>query len=143
MHAQRIRIAVIAIDLFEAVSAIAGALGLLMGFMKIPIDVLSGTPFADFSVPALLLGFVVGGSALAAVVIALWGPRSIDALASAIAGCITVGWLTIEVAMIGLDSWAQVIWWLVGAVMIVLAALLWQAESHAHPAPVGQTRQPV
>jgi len=38
---------------------------------------------------------------------------------------------TIEVGMIGVGSWAQVVWWLVGAVMIALAVLLWQAETHA------------
>ena len=125
------RIAVVIADLFEAVSAIVGALGLVIGFMNIPVSVLSGTPFADFTVPALLLGVVVGGSALAAAAIAVFGPRQIDALASAIAGCITVGWLTVEIAMIGLGSFAQIVWLLVGLLMVALAGVLWQAESRA------------
>ena len=129
MSEKVLRIAVIATDLFEALSAGIGAVGLVVGFMNIPVDVLRGTPFADFTVPALLLGFVVGGSALAAAAIAIFGPRQIDALASAVAGCITVGWLAIEIAMIGLGSWAQVAWLIVGLVMIGLAALLCLAES--------------
>ena len=65
MGTRRIRSAVVAIDLFEAASAIVGAIGLLTGFMNIPASVLSGTPFADLSVPALLLGCVVGGTVAA------------------------------------------------------------------------------
>ncbi len=130
MDEKRIRAAVVGVDLFEAVSAIVGAVGLIAGFMAIPLSILSGTPFADFTVPALLLGVVVGGSALVAAVITAFGPRRFGPLASAIAGTITVGWLIIEMAMIGLGSWAQVVWLLVGLLMIGLAGLLWQAESH-------------
>src|SRR5579864_5916740 len=133
MNEKRIRTAVIAADLFEAASAFLGAAGLLVGFMGIPVSILIGTPFTDFTIPALLLGVVVGGSALVAGIIAALALRPYDAFASGVAGCITVGWLTIEIAMIGLQSWAQVVWWLVGALMIVLAVLLFEAESHAAP----------
>jgi hypothetical protein len=125
------RIAVVVTDLFEAVSAIVGAVGLVVGFMNIPLSALHGSPFTDFTVPALLLGFVVGGSALVAGVITAFafGPQRFGALVSAAAGCITVGWLIIEIAMIGLGSWAQIAWLLVGLLMIALAGLLWRAES--------------
>jgi hypothetical protein len=143
MSERRIRAGVVLVDLFEAVSAAVGAVGLVVGFMNIPLSTLNGTPFTDFTVPALLLGFVVGGSALVAAVITAFalGPRRFDALASAAAGCITVGWLTIEIAMIGLSSWAQVVWLLVGLLMIGLAGLLWWAESR--PAGVSGSQQPV
>ena len=141
MNEKRIRIAVVAADLFEAASAFLGAAGLVVGFMGIPVSILSGTPFADFTVPALLLGFVVGGSALVAGIVTALGLRPWDALTSAAAGCITVGWLTIEVGMIGLGSWAQVAWWLVGVLMIALAVLLRLAETHA--APMRRSHQPV
>jgi hypothetical protein len=129
MNEKGLKTAVVVMDLFEAASAAIGAIGLVVGFMNIPLSVLNGTPFADFTIPALLLGFVVGGSALAAAVITVVARHPYGALASGIAGAITVGWLTIEVAMIGLGSWAQVVWLLVGAAMMVLAALLWRAES--------------
>lgn len=63
---------------------------------------------------------------------AFW-PARMGGLASPIAGCITVGYLTVEIAMIGLVAWPQVVWFLVGLLMIGMAALLWQAESHASP----------
>lgn len=131
MGEKGVRITVVGVDVFEALSAVVGAVGLVVGYMNIPLSVLSGTPFTDFTVPALLLGFVVGGSALVAGVIAVLRLRRLDALASAAAGGITVGWLGIEIAMIGLGSWAQVAWLVVGALMIGLAGLLWMAESRA------------
>ena len=139
MSERRVRIAVVAVDLFEAVSAIVGAVGLVVGFMNIPVSVLNGTPFTDFTVPALLLGFVVGGSALVAAAIATLGPRPFGALASAAAGCVTVGWLVVEIAMIGLGSWAQVAYLLVGLLMIGLAGLLWRAGSR-QAVPIGRPR---
>ena len=129
MNERNVRAAVVVVDLFAAVSAIAGAVGLVVGFMNIPASVLSTTPFADFTIPALLLGLVVGGSALAAGAIALFGPRRIEALATAAAGCVMVGWITVEVAMIGLGSWLQPFYFVVGLVMIGLAGLLqWAAR---------------
>jgi len=131
MGEKGMRIAVVGVCLFEAVSAAVGAVGLVVGFMNIPVSVLDGTPFTDFTVPALLLGFVVGGSALVAAAIAAFGPHPFDALAPAAAGCITVGWLIVEIAMIGLGSWAQVVYLLVGLLMIGVAGLLWRAGSKA------------
>jgi hypothetical protein len=141
MNETRIRIAVAAIDLFEAVSAIVGAIGLVVGFMNIPVAVLSGTPFADFTIPALLLGVVVGGSALVAAVVSALGHRYYDAVASGIAGGITVGFLTVEIAMIGLGAWPQVVWMLVGLAMVGLGALLWQVETRS--AALSRTQQPI
>ena len=129
MSKRGIRVAVIAVDLLEAVSAIVGGIGLLVGFMNIPISVLHGGPFSDFTVPGLLLAVVVGGSALVAACVTAFRTTRLGAIASAAAGCVTVGWITTEVAMIGLGSWLQVTYFAVGVVMIALAALLWRAES--------------
>jgi hypothetical protein len=141
MSERGLRIAVAGVDLFEAASAIVGAVGLVVGFMNIPVSGLAGTAFTDFTVPALLLGVVVGGSALAAAVVTAFGPRRRAAAASAAAGCITVGYLIVEIAMLGLVHWAQVVWLLVGLLMIGLAALLWRGESPA--AAVSGSYQPV
>lgn len=131
MRERRIRIALVVVDLFAAVSAIVGAVGLVVGYMNIPLSALNGTPFADFTVPALLLGIVVGGSALVAAVIALVGPRQLETLASAGAGVVMVVWMTVEIAMIGLAIWVQVAYFAVGLLMIGLAALLQWAKPGA------------
>jgi hypothetical protein len=111
--------------------------------MGIPLTELHGTPFTDFTIPALLLGIVVGGSTLAATMVTVWGPPWSWPLVSAAAGCIMVGWMTIEIALIGLDVWVQALYFAVGLLMIALAGLLQRAESrhadvssrmHAHVA---------
>ena len=135
MSEKTARISVVVVDLVEALSAFVGAIGLVVGFMNIPVSVLDGTPFADFTVPALLLGFVVGGSALAAAAVTAFARPAYGAFASAAAGFVTLGWLTVEIAMIGLGSWAQVAYLLVGGLMVGLAGLLWFAE----PRPVSLT----
>ena len=66
----------------------------------------------------------------------MFGPRDvtpfaswrIDALATAAAGSIMTGWIVIEVGLIGLGSWLQVIYFAVGLVMLGLAGLLQRAE---------------
>jgi hypothetical protein len=147
MRERTIRITLVVVDLFLAASAIVGAIGLVVGFMNIPVSGLHGTPFKDFTVPALLLGFVVGGSALIASVITVAepllpirplriaqlerlgiSPLGIAPLASAVAGCIMVGWMVVELAMIGLDIWVQPAYLVVGLVMVGLAALLQWTE---------------
>jgi hypothetical protein len=138
MRERNVRLALVIVELFLAVSAFVGAVGLVAGYMNIPLSVLYGTPFADFTVPALLLAIVVGGSALVAVLIALFGPTRLalfgpwrfDVLASAAAGCIMVGWMIVEVALVGLATWVQVLYLAIGLLIIGLAVLLQMAEPH-------------
>jgi hypothetical protein len=129
MNQRIIRIALIVVDLFAGLSAVVGCVGLVTGGIQIPLSLLRGTPFTSYTVPGLILGIVVGGSALAAAAAALLKRRALDALTSLAAGGIMVGWITVEVALIGLGTWAQPFYFAVGLVMIGLAVLLWVAEA--------------
>jgi hypothetical protein len=150
MRERPIRIALMLVDLLLALSATVGAVGLVVGYMNIPLSGLRGTPFVDYTVPALLLGLVVGGSALVAAAIALFWPRKLvprklvplglaplrmGPLASAAAGGIMVGWMVVEIAMLGLVLWVQAFYLAVGLVMIGLAILLQRAESQQRAEP--------
>lgn len=138
MWQRAVRIGAVIVDLFAAVSAIGGALGLVIGFLNYPLSALHGSPFSDFTYPALLLGVVVGGSALIAAATSVFGPHRIETLATAAAGCIMVGWIVIEVAMLGLNSWLQPAYLAVGLVMVGLAGLLQvtkRATTIRHPVP--------
>ena len=72
--------------------------------------------------------------------VALFGPRRLallepwkfDVLASLFAGCIMVGWMTIEIALIGFGVWVQAVYFAVGMLTSALAILLQWAESR-HP----------
>ena len=66
---------------------------------------------------SILVGLVAVGALLVR--------RHLGALASMAAGCIMAGWITVEVALIGLGTWMQPFYFIVGMLMIGLAALLW------------------
>lgn len=140
MRKRNVRVAMITVDAFVALSCFVGAIGLVVGFMNIPLSVLQGTPFVDFTVPALILGVVVGGSALAAAAIGLYGPRRFEAWATAGAGAILVGWMTVELIMIGLGTPIQVVYLTLGLVMVGLAMLLAVSQQSETPRVSAEAR---
>jgi hypothetical protein len=141
MSERGIRSVVIAVDLFEAVSAVVGAVGLVVGFMAVPAQ----RPERD-ALHGLHRARAAPGRRGRRQRPSGCGRHRVRAPAARGAGFsggggITVGYLTIEIALIVLGSWAQMVWLLVGVLMIGLAALLWQAETYA--AGVGGSHQPV
>jgi hypothetical protein len=92
---------VIALAAFSTVSAIAGAMELLvwpMGNPYVPLALLEHTPFTSFLIPGLLLGVVVGGTSLACAIFA-WR-RSIAAVdATILAGGTLTVWIVAEAAL--------------------------------------------
>ena len=124
MNAHTQRIAMGALALFIAVSAAAGALGLIGGGLAFPPEWLEGTPFVNYIGPGLILGVVVGGSALVASLLILRShPWAIPAAFAA--GVIQLGWIVGEVLLIGTFGavmlWLQVLYGLAGALLAVLA----------------------
>lgn len=118
------RISAVTIDALAAVLSVAGFVGLLGGGIQFPAEWLVGTPFSDYTVPALTLGFVVGGSALVAAVVTAVASREAGALATAAAGAVMLGWIVGELALIGYVSWMQPAMFIYGVVMMGAAALL-------------------
>ena len=93
------------LDAFAAVAAIGGGLALLTGLegSRFPRAWLSGSPFSDYAVPALILVSVVGGSSLLAAVATLRSP-SLGARWSCIAGSVMVGWIAGEIVILTGDA---------------------------------------
>jgi hypothetical protein len=90
-------------------------------------------PFVDFTIPALVLGSVCGGTALAALVCsrlaASWG------LVSMTAGIAMIGFELVEILVVGFTpaiypaqpvAWLQVLYLLVGTALAILGADLWR-----------------
>lgn len=123
MHVKTAFAWVLAADLFAGVAAVAGGVGLVGGGIQFPSHWLSGTPFSAYTAPGLILGIVVGGSALLAAAITLLSSRQAGAMASAIAGAVMIGWIVGEVGLIGYVSWMQPAFFAFGVAMVVLAAL--------------------
>lgn len=122
------RRALIALGGFAAVSAVAGMIQCLAG-IAMPVSWLQGTPFADYVVPGLILGIVVGGSALLAMLATIRSAET-GAILSLIAGVIMMGWIAGEYVLLP-DirfsfvafgwAWLQPFYFLIGLAMAVLA----------------------
>lgn len=128
------RRALIVLDCFAGVTALMGMAILLTGWgYRFPTSWLQGTPFSDYTVPALLLGIVVGGSALVAMVATIKSAR-IGTITSMIAGVIMMGYIIVEYVLVSALRFdfanpaasvqqgnQQPLWFLIGLVMAVLA----------------------
>ena len=118
-----VRWTAIGFDIFAAVSAAVGFVGILSGGLQMPLSMLEGSWFSDFTVPALILGIVVGGSAAAAAV-SLWRGWAVGPLASVLAGVVMMGWIVSEILIIREYSWAQGLYFACGIVQAGLGLLL-------------------
>lgn len=124
MNARWLQVGTSIVDTFGGGMAVAGAVGLVGGGIQFPLTWLRGTPFSDYTGPGLVLGVVVGGSALAAGVTTLLARREAGGLSSGIAGCIMLGWIVGEYALVGAVSWMQPVTLAYSLVMLGLAATL-------------------
>ena len=113
----------VAIDAFAAVSALAGGVMVLTAWPStFPIAWLEGTPFDSYVIPGLLLGVVVGGSALVSLVATVRRAPSGPAL-SFLAGLVMMGWIAGEVVLLRATIGFTPLWpfyFLVGLAMSLL-----------------------
>ena len=116
---------------FGALDAFAGGYYGMSGAPGIPIEWLDGSPFTSYVVPGLILFVVVGGTLLNAAV-AVFGRSSDGPWAAYLAGAVVLGWIAVQVAIIGFVSWLQPITALGAIAIIALAAGL---QRSARPAP--------
>lgn len=109
-----------ALNLFVGVGAIGGAAYALGGAEDWDPAWLEDSPFEDFTVPGLVLGFVQAPIDLAAGW-ALWrGGRLATPLALA-SGAVQVGWIATQFRLIGYRSPLQPIFGVLGATSLALA----------------------
>jgi len=108
MKHQGIRIALGVIEAFIGLGAIGGGIALLIGAFAqwLPIAWLAGTPFSDYTIPGLVLTFVVGGGMLLAAA-TQFIQREWSVLLQAAMGLILIGWEIVEVAII--DQYEQAV----------------------------------
>jgi hypothetical protein len=111
-----------------AVNAFGGGYYGVSGAEGVPTKWLEGSPFRDYFVPSLILLIVVGGSFIFASYAVFAGLR-IGRLATFAAGGIVLGWLAVQVAIIGYVSWMQPTTVIAGVLVLVLGSLLPQSGS--------------
>lgn len=129
-----IRIALLGLQGFIALTAIPGGAGILRGDFHLPASWLAGTPFGDYTIPGLALLMVAAAAALAAS--SSFVERDWALFASVSAGILMAGYEVVEI--VSIDSRvgsglpialaAQLLWLVAGLAVSVLAAMLWAKE---------------
>jgi hypothetical protein len=125
--ARAIRYSLGALLVFGALNAFGGGCYGLAGAKGVPTEWLNGSPFPDYFVPSLILLVVVGGSFMVAAIAVFTGLR-IAPLAALTAGIVVLGWLTVQLAIIGYVSWMQPTTAIAGVLILVLGSLLHQSQ---------------
>lgn len=115
---------------FGTANAIGGGYYGLADAEGVPTEWLEGSPFRDYFVPSLILFTVVGGALLFAT-IAVLAKLHVARLAAFSAGTIVVGWLTVQVAIIGHVSWMQPV---TGIGALLIFVLTWLLPRRRHTA---------
>jgi hypothetical protein len=131
MKHKALRITIAIITGFIALTAIGGGIALLTGAegQRFPLDWLQGTPFKDYTIPALLLTVAVGGSSLLAC-IAIIRDLKTGMPAALAAGMIMVGFIVIEVLILKQvppgPTPIEIMYFILGLTTILLAGFLRQ-----------------
>lgn len=106
-----------------ALNAFGGGYYGMAGAAGVPTEWLVGTPFRSYFIPSLILFTVVGGASLGAAVAVLRGwPRA--SLAATWAALVVLGWIAVQIAIIGFVSWLQPLVVMLGLVILWLAQSL-------------------
>ena len=107
------------LNLFLGLTAVAGGVALLIGWINFPLSSLAGSPFSDYMVPAILLVVAVGGTAL----LAAWLVHlklNVGVPASVVAGAAIIVFEIVEWNVIGF-AWLQAAYMAIGVLIISLA----------------------
>lgn len=105
--------------LLFALNAFGGGLYALSGANGIPVEWLRGSPFHSYFIPGLFLFVVIGGGALCTAILIFIGHKKAF-LWSVVICLIVFAWLIVQVAIIGLVSFMQLLTFLI----VLLIALL-------------------
>src|SRR5688572_18549002 len=109
--------------LIIALNAFGGGYYGLSGAKDVPLEWLEGSPFKSYFIPALFLLIVIGGACLLTSILVFIQSRHAISL-SIFCGLLLIGWILIQVAIIGYISWMQPAVFISGLVILVLARIL-------------------
>lgn len=141
MNHKLVRSALVGVETFVALGAVAGGIALLRGVFAqgIPLAWLQGTPFSDYTIPGLALAIVIGGGMLLAAA-TVFIQRHWAVLISAGAGLFMMGFEVVEAASIDskvgnelpLVAGLQAFYFVLGLAIFGLAVYLWMTEYRGH-----------
>lgn len=151
MRGPRLRGTLIGLELFIGATTMAGAIGVVPA---LPLEWLAGSPFDDYAVPALALGLVCGGGALAAAALVIWHP-ALGGIASVGAGIAMAAFELVDIAVVrvpvanhyvDIASYLQAFYFALGVAVAGLGMLLWREASEStdrHGVVLAQRAHPI
>lgn len=123
-----LQIILIVLTSFLALTAVLGGLVLSTGFYAPPAEMLQGSMFGDYTIPALSLTVIVGGSATFATVL-LFRRNKFDILFATTAGIIIMFFEFVEMLVIGSPAgpsrFMQVFYFGLGTSIVIAAMGIW------------------
>ncbi len=135
MKHKGVRLLLVVLEAFVALTSIVCGVGLAVGVIQFPLVWLVGGPVHDYIILGWVMAILVGGSSLLAALTMLTG-REVGVLFSVLAGLLLMGFEVVEVSLVdrNLGIWLllvvplQTIYSLIGLTMIGLAVFLWMTE---------------
>lgn len=106
IHMKAIRIILGVLLLIVALNAFGGGWYALSGAENVPLEWLEGSPFHSYFLPGLFLFVVVGGVCLISALMLFFNARKALAV-TRIAGAVLLGWILIQLLIIGYVSFLQ------------------------------------
>ena len=135
MKHKGVRLTLVVLEAFVALTSIVCGAGLAVGAIQFPLAWLQGAPFSDYAILGLVMAIIVGGSSLLAAATILTGHK-VGVLVSALAGLVLMGFEVVEVSIIdrNLGNWLllvvplQTFYSMLSLTIFGLAAFLWMTE---------------
>jgi hypothetical protein len=125
-----VRLALLVVAWFNLVSALVGMVGLtVFGGMGLPLAWLEGSVFTSYFWPGIILGVVVGGVQVLAL-IAQYRSLALAWGLQAAAGLVMMIWIFVEIAIMLVWSPLHGIYFVAGLLQTVLAVLALGAWPH-------------
>jgi len=117
-----------AFQAFIGITAIAGGFRLVSnpnGTSDIPIEWLNSSPFTNYLIPGLVLLIVIGFGHVLGGIFSFLSKRYAGGIA-AILGTFLILFMTIEVWFVGLRNFLQPLYFILGAIVLVLGLKLFK-----------------
>ncbi len=122
--ANRLRVAAVALLIWLGIGALAGGAALLLkpdgSVMQFSTDLLEGSPFADYTIPGLILGGLFGVGSLLLAVLAYRREPIAPFLILAL-GVGQMVWIVVELAIIREFSFLHIVMFTTGLLLAVVA----------------------
>lgn len=128
------RVALVVLEVVVALNAFAGGYYGMSGAPSVPEEWLEGTPFESYVVPGVILFVAVGGSMAAAALTGVFAPPRWSSLVGLVAAVTLLGWIVVQVGLIGYVSFLQPLFFGVGLAVLALAWSLRRQAAMWRPA---------